>query len=135
MQDNTETFVVELRNKTNYWVDERQAKIIDQAWTKKALVQIENSKINTTEITGIYRLDDWYNLHPEKKQTQENITSKFNPALLDIVKTNPDSKWRTCVMMNCELLKKGLLPKYIVNGDKIITKEYYWRESEQLQTS
>lgn len=117
---------MELRNKKTFEITEKQARLADIAWEHKSIIHLNGNRINTTEIIGIWDKDTWLELHPEKRPQEHNTTSKFNPQLLDTVKASPDSPWRQCVMMNSELLKKGLLPKYIVENNSIIEKEHYW---------
>lgn len=117
-------FVVEMRNRNTYWIDENQADVVDRAWSNRQPVKVNGVTINTVDITNIVPEEQWYDLHPESKP----LPTTNNVKYLEPVKTESTGAWSECFKKNRKLLSEGELPRYTVEDGKLLEKEYYWRD-------
>lgn len=117
-------FVVEMRNKNTYWIDEYQAKIVDQSWSNREPVKINGATINTVDISNIVPEEQWYELHPESKPLPTPADVKY----IEPVKTKDTELWSECFKKNRQLLLKGELPHWTVEDGELKQKEYHWRD-------
>jgi len=125
MQDK---FVIELRNRTALWVTESQSHIIDQAWQKKAIVKIGDSKINTVDITGIWSSEDWYENHPDDKPVVFHEIEKPLLPIREDEKSDNWDKWHEAQALDIKRREQGLpTPHWRVTreGELIEDPEYY----------
>lgn len=102
-----------------------QAEIIDQAWQKKAIVKIGDSKINTVDIVGIWDAQTWYETHPEDKP----VAFHEHKSLPSATKSSNYELWIEATKRNRDRMKQGIKPvaywRVTRDGELIEDPKYY----------
>lgn len=124
-------FIVEMRNKNAYWIDEHQAKVVDQSWANRQPVKVNGVTINTVDISNIVPEDQWYELHPELKPVPVKKEVKY----IEPAKTENTEAWMECFKRNRKLISEGQLPRWIVENGELVQRDDYWRDGVEKSDS